>query len=57
VEYWRFIRNEQQQGKRINPVAVSFGIAWSLVVGVILSFFALGLPIIAALIVFSSSWK
>jgi hypothetical protein len=47
VEYWRSIRDRRTNGERVNAAAAMIGVIYTCFVGVLLSFFAVWLPVLA----------
>jgi hypothetical protein len=56
LEYWQSVQDQQLRGERANPVTVTVGLAWSCLVGVVLSYLALSLPALAIWGVLSTVW-
>jgi hypothetical protein len=56
MEYWRSIQDRRLQGERVNAVAVTAGLTWSCFVGVVLSWLAVLLPVLAVWGVLSTLW-
>ncbi|HZE53567.1 MAG TPA: hypothetical protein VE111_09930 [Bradyrhizobium sp.] len=56
MEYWRSIQDRRLQGERVNAVTVTVGLTWSCFVGVVLSWLAILLPVLAVWGVLSNLW-
>jgi hypothetical protein len=56
MEYWRSIQDRRLRGVHVNVVAVTAGLTWSCLMGVVLSYLAVSLPLLAIWGVLSTVW-
>jgi hypothetical protein len=56
MEHWRSIQDRRLRGERVNVVAVTAGLTWSCFVGVVLSYLAMFLPLLAVWGILSTVW-
>jgi hypothetical protein len=56
MEHWRSVQDRRLRGERVNVVEVTAGLTWSCLVGIVLSYLTLSVPLLAAWGVLSIVW-
>jgi hypothetical protein len=56
LEYWRSVQDRRLRGEHVNVIAITAGLTWSCLVGVVLSYLGMFLPALAIWGVLSAVW-
>jgi hypothetical protein len=56
LKHWRSVQDRRLRGEHVNVAAVTAGLTWSCLVGVVLSYLAVSLPLLVVWGVLSTVW-